>query len=122
MGEYLPLLVLMAMAALLPAVLVALPRLLRRPHPTADKMLPYESGVDPVGSAREPFSVRFFLIAVLFIIFDIEVVFLYPWAILFRRFVAQGSGAMLLIEMTLFIGILAAGLVYVWKKGALEWE
>lgn len=122
MGEYLPLLVLIAMAALLPALLLTLPKFLSHSHPTPEKIIPFESGVNPVGSAREPFSVRFFLVAVLFILFDIEVVFLYPWAILFRRFVAEGAGMLLLMEMAVFIGILVVGLVYVWKKGALEWE
>ena len=122
MNDYLPLLVLIAMAAGLPVLLMTLPKLFSRPHPTPEKSIPFESGVDPVGSARAPLPVRFFLVAVLFILFDIEVVFLFPWAILFRKTVAEGHGLPLLTEMALFIGILVAGLIYVWKKGALEWE
>ena len=81
------------------------------------KLAPYECGCEPVGSARERFSIKFYLIAMLFILFDIEAVFLYPWAVLFKRLGVFG-----LMEMGVFIAILFVGYVYVWKKGALEWE
>lgn len=81
------------------------------------KLAPYECGVTPVGTARERFHTRFYLVAMLFIVFDIETVFLYPWAVVFKRLAIFG-----LIEMAIFIAILLAGLVYVWGKGALEWE
>ena len=81
------------------------------------KMSAYECGVDPVGDARDRFSIKFYLVAVLFILFDIEAVFLYPWAVAFRRLGLYG-----LVEMLLFIGILLIGYVYVLKKRALEWE
>ena len=81
------------------------------------KMAPYECGVTPVGSARERFHTRFYLVAMLFIVFDIETVFLYPWAIVFKQLKIFG-----LIEMGVFVGILLIGLIYVWGKGALEWE
>ena len=81
------------------------------------KLAPYECGVTPVGSARERFHTRFYLVAMLFIVFDIETVFLYPWAIVFKQLHIFG-----LIEMAVFIGILFLGLVYVWGKGALEWD
>ncbi len=84
---------------------------------TPQKMLPYECGMDPVGEARKPFSVKFYIIAMLFIIFDIEAVFLYPWAVIFRDLKFFG-----LVEMAVFIAILLVGFIYVWKKGALEWE
>ena len=84
------------------------------------KMMPYESGVDPVGETRIRFSIRFFLIALLFIIFDIEIVFLYPWAVVFKDFLTMGS--FIFFEMVVFLFILAFGFVYVWKNGALEWE
>ena len=83
----------------------------------AAKMAPYECGVTPVGSARERFHTRFYLVAMLFIVFDIETVFLYPWAVVYRHLAMFG-----LIEMAIFIAILLAGLVYVWGKGALEWD
>ena len=81
------------------------------------KAEPFESGNPPRGDARIRFSVRFYLVAMLFLIFDLEVVFLYPWAILFRQLGLFG-----LIEMGIFLGILLIGFIYVWKKGALEWD
>jgi NADH-quinone oxidoreductase subunit A len=80
-------------------------------------MTPFESGIESVGDTRHRFSVRFFLVALLFIIFDIEAVFIFPWAVLFRELGLFGF-----IEMTIFLGILLLGLFYIWKKGALEWE
>ena len=84
---------------------------------TPQKMLPYECGMEPIGEARKPFSVKFYIVAMLFIIFDIEAVFLYPWAVIFKDLKIFG-----LAEMAVFIGILLVGFIYVWKKGALEWE
>ena len=84
------------------------------------KQMPYESGVDPVGETRIRFSVRFFLIALLFIIFDIEIIFLYPWAVVFRDFLS--SGPFIFYEMVFFLAILVFGFVYVWRNGVLEWE
>ena len=81
------------------------------------KLGPYECGITPVGTARERFHTRFYLVAMLFIVFDIETVFLYPWAIVFKQLKIFG-----LIEMGVFVGILLIGLIYVWGKGALEWE
>jgi NADH-quinone oxidoreductase subunit A len=84
---------------------------------SAAKSMPYESGMNPYGEGTRRMPVRFYLIAVLFILFDIEVVFFLPWAITFRQLGLFG-----LVEMTIFIGILLVGYVYAWKKGALEWE
>jgi NADH-quinone oxidoreductase subunit A len=81
------------------------------------KLTPYECGVTPVGNARERFHTRFYLVAMLFIVFDIETVFLYPWAVVYKQLAIFG-----LVEMAIFIAILLAGLVYVWGKGALEWD
>ncbi len=81
------------------------------------KLTAYECGITPVGSARERFHTRFYLVAMLFIVFDIETVFLYPWAIVFKQLKIFG-----LIEMGVFVGVLLIGLVYVWGKGALEWD
>lgn len=77
----------------------------------------YECGVEPFGTARERFPVRFYMVAILFVLFDIETVFLVPWAVLYRRLGLPG-----LIEMFAFIGVLGIGLFYVWKRGALEWD
>jgi NADH-quinone oxidoreductase subunit A len=85
--------------------------------PSKVKMAPFECGTESVGTTRQRFSVRFYLVALLFIVFDVEVVFLYPWAVLYRKLAWFG-----LIEMAVFMAILGVGLAYVWRKGALEWE
>jgi NADH-quinone oxidoreductase subunit A len=85
--------------------------------PTPAKQAPYECGMQPVGTARERFSVKFYLVAMLFLLFDIEAVFLFPWAVVYRDLKLFGF-----FEMLLFIATVMAGYVYVWKKGALEWE
>ncbi|HZI50873.1 MAG TPA: NADH-quinone oxidoreductase subunit A [Terriglobia bacterium] len=85
--------------------------------PTPEKQAPYECGMQPVGTARERFSVKFYLVAMLFLLFDIEAVFLFPWAVVYRDLKLFGF-----FEMLLFIAVVLAGYVYVWKKGALEWE
>ena len=86
-------------------------------RPTTVKMEPYESGIQPLGDTRMRFSVKFYIVAMLFIVFDIEVVFLFPWAVIFRDLGLFG-----LIEMVIFIGVLCTGLMYAWMKGALEWD
>ena len=85
--------------------------------PDARKLSPYECGMRPIGSARERFSVKFYLVAMLFLLFDIEAVFLFPWAVVYRDLKLFGF-----FEMLLFIGAILAGYIYAWKKGALEWE
>lgn len=85
--------------------------------PTPEKEAPYECGMQPVGTARERFSVKFYLVAMLFLLFDIEAVFLFPWAVVYRDLKLFGF-----FEMLLFIAVVLAGYIYVWKKGALEWE
>jgi NADH-quinone oxidoreductase subunit A len=87
---------------------------------TPTKVAPYESGMPVLGDARERFSVKFYLVAMLFIIFDIETVFMIPWAVAFRQ-LTEISG-LLIIEMFVFVVILAVGYVYIWKRGAFEWE
>jgi len=90
---------------------------------TRTKLMPYECGKDPVGSARERFSVKFYVIAMIFILFDIEVIFLMPWAVVAKALVAQGtvSGAFVYVEMMIFIALLLVGYIYVVKKGAFDW-
>jgi NADH-quinone oxidoreductase subunit A len=85
--------------------------------PTPEKLTPYECGMQPVGTARDRFSVKFYLVAMLFLLFDIEAVFLFPWAVVYRELRLFGF-----FEMLLFIVAILAGYLYVWKKGALEWE
>jgi NADH-quinone oxidoreductase subunit A len=96
---------------------LVLPRLFAVRRPTSEKLEPYESGMKPVGTARERFSIQFYLIAMLFLLFDVEAVFLFPWAVVYRDLGFFGF-----VEMFLFILVVLAGFIYVWKKGALEWE
>ena len=115
--EYVPLAILVILATLLAALVVALGHLFGPRRPTQRKSLPYESGMTPFGPGTRRMPVRFYMVAVLFILFDIEVVFLLPWAIVFRQLGLFG-----LIEMLVFVLILVVGYIYAWKKGALEWE
>jgi len=117
MINYLPILILFVMAVGFAVTNVGLSAILGRRRPTAEKLMPYECGIDPVGSARERFSVKFYLIAMLFVIFDVEVIFLYPWAVAFKSLKLFGF-----IEMVIFIGILLVCYLYIWKRGGLEWE
>ena len=120
---YIPLVLLIGFVAFNAVMMVALSHLFSSSRPTAIKSVPYESGMPPLGSARERYDVKFYLVAVLFIVFDIEVVFMMPWAVAFRQLDLFGLGmAGGLIEMGIFVLILAGGYVYVWKRGALEWN
>ena len=89
---------------------------------TAVKGMPYESGMPPIGSARERFSIKFYLVAMMFIIFDIETVFLLPWAAIFTGGTATVTMGFLLVEMIVFLVILGIGYIYVWKRGAFQWN
>ena len=120
---YVPLVLLVVFVAFNAVMMVALSHLFSASRPTAIKSVPYESGMPPLGSARERYDVKFYLVAVLFIVFDIEVVFMMPWAVAFRQLDLFGLGmAGGLIEMGIFVGVLAVGYVYIWKRGALEWN
>jgi len=121
LGDYLPLLILILLGAFIAALLVVLSWALGPKQPNADKLSPYECGVDPVGGARDRFPIKFYVIAMLFIIFDIETVFLYPFVALFRNNALISRG-FLLGEMVVFLAILFVGYIYIWKKGALDWE
>jgi NADH-quinone oxidoreductase subunit A len=114
--SYLPILILVLLAGGFALVTLWLSSVLGPRRPSKDKLSTYECGIDPVGSARERFSVKFYLVAMLFIVFDIEIVFLYPWAV-----ILNSLGLFGLVEMFFFLGILLIGLLYVWKKGGLEW-
>lgn len=92
------------------------------PRRASTNVTPYECGVTPVGDARVRFDVKFYLVAMLFILFDIETVFLYPWSVVYRDFIAAGHGLYLFTIMMIFLAILVVGLLYEWKKGALEWD
>ena len=115
--DYLPIFIFFLVAVGFALFTIFASAIIGKRKPTPQKMLPYECGMDPIGEARKPFSVKFYIIAMLFIVFDIEAVFLYPWAVIFRDLKIFG-----LVEMAVFIAILLVGFIYVWKKGALEWE
>ena len=126
MVYYIPVLLILIIAVGMASVIIILSRIAGRNRPTREKLMPYECGVEPVGTARERQSVKFYLVAMAFLLFDIEAVFLVPWAVVFRgilesetyrslRYVIYG-------EMMVFMVVLFVGLVYVWRKGILEWN
>jgi NADH-quinone oxidoreductase subunit A len=115
--EYLAVLIMAVLAGLIPALFLGVSRFLGPRKPSRVKSEPFECGNPASGPAWGRFSVKFYLTAILFIVFDVEVVFLYPWAILFRRLGMFGF-----VEMLVFVAILGLGLGYVWRKGALEWD
>lgn len=120
--DYLPILLMFIVAAGFAVTNVLLSQLVGQRKATRTKLMPYECGKDPVGSARERFSVKFYLIAMIFILFDIEVIFLVPWAVVFKDLAASGLRTLVYVEMMLFVALLLAGYVYVVKKGAFDWS
>jgi NADH-quinone oxidoreductase subunit A len=130
---YLPVLMLLGFVVTNGLLIVVLSALLKRSRPTPVKQTPYESGIPVLGDARERFSVKFYLVAILFIVFDIETVFMIPWAVYYRQLSCNepllnnmcpaGQVSFFgLGEMLVFMAILLVGLAYVWKKGALQWD
>ena len=117
MLNYLPLLIYMVIVVGLVGLIVGLYEFIGKKIHFPSKDIPYECGMDPIGDARHRYTVRFYVIAMFFIVFDIEIIFLYPWAVIFKPLGWFGF-----VEMLVFIAILTVGLVYVWGKGALEWE
>ena len=115
--NYIPILAFIVIALASGLVLLAVGRLVRPSRPYKAKLTPYESGSPLFMDARVQFPMRYYIIAMLFVIFDIEIVFLFPWAVVYRKL-----GLLGLVEMGLFIGVLLVGFWYAWKKGALEWE
>ena len=120
-ARYLPLLIHFVLAGLLASALVLLSWIIGYRRPTRAKLSPYECGMTPIGDARERFSVKFYMVAMLFILFDVEAVFLYPWAIILKDLKAMGQAVFGLTEMFVYIGIVLIGFWYIWKKGALDW-
>ncbi len=115
--QYVPLLILIVIAAILGFTVIALGTFFGPRRPSSRKMQPYESGMRPYGPGTRRISVRYYLVAVLFILFDIEVIFVLPWAVIFRSLGTTG-----LYMMVVFMLVLEVAFVYAWKKGALEWE
>ena len=113
---YWPVMIFFAVAVIFPVLPLILGRFLRPIKYEKSKMRPYECGIDPTTEAHERFTVRYYIVAMLFLIFDVETIFLFPWAVIYDRLALFG-----LVEMLLFIGILVVGYYYAWRKGALEW-
>jgi NADH-quinone oxidoreductase subunit A len=117
LGEYLPVLLFLIVSTGIGIALLIVGAVLGPKRPGADKLSPYECGFEAFEDARMKFDVRYYLIAILFIVFDLEIAFVFPWAVVFRTLGVFG-----LVEMGIFLGLLVLGFAYVWKKGALEWE
>jgi len=117
MNPYLPIAITFALAGLVVGGMLLLGMVLGPKNPTPVKGQPFECGKDPFGLPGHPFSVKFYIVGIMFILFDVELMFLYPWAVDFRSLGAAGFWTMLI-----FIGVLAGGFVYVWKRGGFEWE
>ena len=115
--EYFPILVFLAIAGVIAVAMVTASLILARQHPDSEKLSPYECGFEPFEDARVRFDVRYYLVAILFIIFDLEVAFLFPWAVSLGDIGVFGFWSMIV-----FLGVLTIGFMYEWKKGALEWE
>ena len=121
-GDFVPLFVMVALAIGLALTLLAAAAYIGPNRPSGTKTMPYESGMDPVGSAHERYSVKFYLVAMIFIVFDVEVVFMWPWAASFHNFIGSGAALGSIVVISLFTVILLVGLLYDVKKGGLDFE
>jgi len=117
LGRYFPILLFIGIALAFGVVTLLLSYLVQPRFPESEKLSPYECGSEPFSDARMPFPVRYYIFAMLFVIFDIEIIFLYPWAVVFDKI-----GLIGLVEMLVFIGLFVVAYVYAWRKGALEWD
>jgi len=117
LDSYGPLLLMFILAAFVSGALIAVSSVVGTRKPSREKEQPYECGIRPTGDARQPFSVHFYMVALIFILFDIEAIFLYPWALVYHDLKVFGF-----VEMVLYIMILLVGYIYLWKKGALDWN
>ncbi len=122
LSDYLPILLMFLVAFGFAGGNVLLSQFVGQRKATRTKTMPYECGKDPVGNARERFSVKFYLIAMIFILFDIELIFLMPWAVVFKTLTEQGLGTLVYVEMMIFVALLLVGYVYILKKGMFEWN
>ena len=117
--NYTAIFVMAGVSVLIAVALIVITHLFGPRRDDETKLSPYESGVNPVGDARVRISIRYYLLAMLFLIFDVEVAFMYPWVVVYKELLS--TGIFILIQMIVFIGILAVGYAYAWKRGALEW-
>lgn len=114
--NYIPAFLFIAVVGVLIPLTLVIAKLVRPDNPHKTKLMPYECGIDPVDAARGRYTVRFYIVAILFVVFDVETIFLFPWAVQFKALGLFGF-----IEMMIFLAILVVGYVWIWKKGALEW-
>jgi len=114
--NYLPMFLFVAVVGILIPLTLVLAKLVRPDNPSKAKLSPYECGIDPVDNSRGRYTVRYYIVAILFVVFDVETIFLFPWAVKFKALGLYG-----LVEMLVFLLILVVGYIWIWKKGALEW-
>jgi NADH-quinone oxidoreductase subunit A len=114
--NYVPAFIFIGIIAVALPLTLLVAKLVRPDNPHRTKLMPYECGIDPIDNARGRYTVRFYIVAILFVVFDVETIFLFPWAVQFKALGKFG-----LLEMFIFLGILIIGYVWIWKKGALEW-
>jgi NADH-quinone oxidoreductase subunit A len=114
--NYVPIFIFVALILILIPLTLLAAKLVRPENPNKEKQMPYECGIDPVDSARGRYTVRYYIVAILFVVFDVETIFLFPWAVKFKALGIYG-----LVEMLIFLSILVVGYIWIWKKGALEW-
>ncbi|MEP7342976.1 MAG: NADH-quinone oxidoreductase subunit A [Acidobacteriota bacterium] len=122
MKAYVPILIVFVFVLGFAVTNILLAQIIGKHVNTRAKLMPYECGMDPVGSAHQRFSVKFYMVAMLFILFDIEAIFLVPWAVVFKTLIYTLSRSFVFFEMMVFFAVLLVGYVYVWKKGAFEWN
>jgi NADH-quinone oxidoreductase subunit A len=114
--NYVPVFIFVAIVAIVMPLTLIVAKLVRPAKPEKAKLMPYECGIDPVDLARKRYTIRFYIVAILFVLFDVETIFLFPWAVQYKHLSLFGFA-----EMMIFLAILVVGYVWVWKKGALEW-
>ena len=115
-SNYVPIFIFAAVVIILIPATLLVAKLVRPSRPEKAKLMPYECGVDPIGDSRQRYTVRFYIVAILFVLFDVETIFLFPWAVQYKALGWFGF-----VEMMVFLAILIVGYVWIWKKGALEW-
>jgi NADH-quinone oxidoreductase subunit A len=114
--NYVPIFLFVAVVGVLIPITLIAAKLVRPENPNRIKLMPYECGIDPIGRSRGRYTVRYYIVAILFVVFDVETIFLFPWAVKFKALGVFG-----LVEMLIFLAILIVGYIWIWKKGALEW-
>lgn len=120
--NYIPIFIFIAVVGVLIPITLFAAKLVRPDNPNRAKLSPYECGVDPIGASRGRYTVRYYIVAILFVVFDVETIFLFPWAVKFKALGMMGGGKYFgLVEMLIFLAILIVGYIWVWQKGALDW-